>query len=217
VIRTWPICTPVAAAGGTKAGTPAPPLSTEFSTPPTLPDPEAEAVTAPAGMSSPAPSVKAEAPFGTQAHTPTRVRPGCSTQAVRIVLTVLPALAPRLARSAKPTVAPPVSETVSDSVKLAFRLTARAFELTWAFTHGQIATDSIILAISKHLLKFLMDASGDAKSRSVFPLLQAALRVTNGDSYFGLRALSRLQQNAESEILTPPAERASRSRPRAPR
>lgn len=168
VIRTWPICTPVAATGVTKAGTPAPPLTTEFSTPPTLPDPAAVAVTALAGILSLAPSVRAAAPFGTQAHTLTRVRPGRRAHAVRIVLIVLPALAARLARSAKFTVAPPVSDTVSDSVNLAFRTTAPAFELTWAIAPGQIAADNVIVTISKRLLKFLMDVRRNAKSGSDF-------------------------------------------------
>src|SRR5216683_2238152 len=82
VIPTLPICTPVAAAGVTKAGTPGPPLATAFNAPPALPEPEAAAVTALAGMLSPAPSVKAAAPLATHAQTVTRVRPGFRTHAV---------------------------------------------------------------------------------------------------------------------------------------
>jgi hypothetical protein len=69
LIRIWPIWTPVAAAGLTKAGTPAPPLATVFNAPPALPEPAAAALTALAGMLAPAPLVKAAAPFGTHAHT----------------------------------------------------------------------------------------------------------------------------------------------------
>src|ERR1700686_1542820 len=101
LIRIWPICTPVAAAGVMKAGTPPPPLATVFNAPPPLPEPAAAALTALAGMLPPAPLVKAAAPFGTHAHTLTWVRPRLKTHAVRIVLVVLPALAAVLGRSVK--------------------------------------------------------------------------------------------------------------------
>jgi len=119
----------VAAAGLMKAGTPAPPLDTVFNAPPALPKPAAMAVTALAGMLSPAPSVKAAAPFGTHAQRLTRVRPGSRTHVVRIVLVVLPALAAVLGLSVKLTVAPPVTVTVSDSVTLALRTTVPTLEL----------------------------------------------------------------------------------------
>jgi len=54
VIVTFPICTPVAAAGVTNAGTPAPPLNDVFNAPPALPEPAAAALTALAGILSPA-------------------------------------------------------------------------------------------------------------------------------------------------------------------
>src|ERR1700692_1929908 len=108
VIATLPICTPVAAAGVTKAGTPAPPLSDVFRAPPALPEPAAVAVTALAGMLV-VPSVKAAAPLGTHAQTATWVRPGFRTHDVRIVLVVLPALAAVLDASVKLTVPPPVT------------------------------------------------------------------------------------------------------------
>jgi hypothetical protein len=147
-IRIWPICTPVAAAGLMKAGTPAPPLATVFNAPPALPEPAAVAVTALAGMLLPAPFVKAAAPLGTHAHTLTRVRPRLRTQAVRIVVVVLPALATVLGRSVKLTVAPPVTVTVSDSVIVASRTTVPTLELIWAFEAGAIAAESASPPIS---------------------------------------------------------------------
>src|SRR6266851_1576762 len=130
VILTWPICTPVAAAGVMKAGTPAPPLATVFNAPPALPEPEAAALTALAGMLLPAPSVKAAAPLGIHAQAVTWVRPGFRTHDVKIVLVVLPALAAVLAASVKLTTAPPVTLTVSDSGIVAFSVTVPTFELT---------------------------------------------------------------------------------------
>jgi hypothetical protein len=74
------------------------------------------------------PSVKAAAPLGTQAHTATLVRPADKTQAVWIVLVVLPALAAALGASVKFTAAPPVTLTVSVSANVAFRVTVPAVE-----------------------------------------------------------------------------------------
>src|SRR5579871_378250 len=130
-IATWPIFTPVAAAGVMNAGTPAPPLVTLFNAPPAAPEPAAAAVTALAGMTSPAaPSFRAAAPLGTHAHTETAVRPDDKIQAVWMVLVVLPALAAVLGVSAKFTVFPAVTLTVSDSVRVAFRTTVPTFELS---------------------------------------------------------------------------------------
>jgi hypothetical protein len=67
VIATLPICTPEPPAV-MNAGAP-PPLGVVFNAPPALPDPAAVAVTALAGMLSPAPSVKAAAELATQAQT----------------------------------------------------------------------------------------------------------------------------------------------------
>jgi hypothetical protein len=128
VIATWPICTPVAATGVMKAGTPAPPLATVFNAPPALPEPEAAALTALAGMLL-TPSVKAATPLGTHAQTVTWVRPGFRTHEVRTVLVVLPALAAVLGASVKFTTAPPVTLTVSASASVAFRVTVPTFEL----------------------------------------------------------------------------------------
>ena len=61
-----------------------------FNAPPALPEPAAVAVTALAGMLSPAPSLRAAAPFTTHAQTVTLVRPGVITHDVWIVLVVLP-------------------------------------------------------------------------------------------------------------------------------
>src|SRR6266851_4175036 len=142
VILTWPICTPVAAAGVMKAGTPAPPLATVFNAPPALPEPEAAALTALAGILSPAPSVKAAVPLATHAHSVIWVRPGFRVHPVKIVLVVLPGLAAVLAASVKLTVGPPVTLTKSDSDMLAFRTTVPMLELIWALAVGQIAAAS---------------------------------------------------------------------------
>jgi hypothetical protein len=112
-----------------KAGTPASPLATVFNAPPALPEPEAAALTALAGMLSPAPSVKALAPLATHAHSVTWVRPGFRVHPVRIVLVVLPGLAAVLAASVKLTVGPPVTFMKSDSDMLAFRTTVPTLEL----------------------------------------------------------------------------------------
>jgi hypothetical protein len=133
VIATEPICTPVAVDGVTNAGTPAPPLTDALNAPPALPEPVAVAVTELAAILSPAPSVKAAAVIGTQAHTATEVRPGFKTQAVWIVLVVLPGLAAVLAASVKLTVEPAVTFTVRVSGMVAFRTTVPTLELTWAF------------------------------------------------------------------------------------
>ena len=136
VIVTLPICTPVAAAGVTKAGTPGLPLTDVFNAPPALPEPAAVAVTALAGMLSPAPSLRAAAPFTTHAQTVTLVRPGVITHDVWIVLVVLPGLAAVLRARLKLTAAPPVTFTVSDSAIVAVRVTVPAVELNWAFAAG---------------------------------------------------------------------------------
>jgi hypothetical protein len=155
VMRIRPICTPVAAAGVMKAGTPAPPLTEVFSAPPALPEPAAAAVTALAGMLSPTPSVKAAAPLDTQAHIETRVRPGFKVQAVWIVLVELPAFNAVLGASVKFTSEPPVTFMLRDSVTLAFRTTVPTFEFRCAFAAGGMAaTSNHPAAITSTLCKF---------------------------------------------------------------
>jgi hypothetical protein len=132
LMATLPICTPVAAAGVINVGTPAPPLALVFKAPPALPDPLADAVTWLAAMLLPAPSVKAEAPLGTHAQTPTEVRLDFKTQAVWTVVAVLPALDAVLAASVKLTSGPLVILTVIDSGSVALRVTVPTFETAWA-------------------------------------------------------------------------------------
>jgi hypothetical protein len=141
--KTWPIRTPVAEAGVMNAGTPPPPpLTEEFNAPPALPDPEAAAVTALAGMLSPTPSVKAAPPLGTQAHSVTRSRPGFKTQVVWIVLVVLPELDALLGARVKFTFGPPVTFTVSDSDIVAFRTTVPTLEFNCALADGGVIAAS---------------------------------------------------------------------------
>jgi hypothetical protein len=174
LILMLPISTPVAAAGAMKAGTPAPPLATEFNAPPGMPEPAAAALTAPAGMLPPAPLVKAAALFGTHAQTLTWVRPRLKAQTVRIVVVVLPGLAAVLGESAKLTVAPAVTVTLTDSVNVAFRTTVPAFEFLCAFAGGETAAESAMPpASASNLWKFFMkplvsNVEGNAKSHSVF-------------------------------------------------
>jgi hypothetical protein len=140
-----------------KAGTPAPPLATVFNAPPALPEPAAVAVTAFAGMLSPAPSVKADAPLATHAQTVTLLRPVFTTHAVWIVLVVLPGLAAVLAARLKLTIAPPVTFTVSDSANVAFRVTVPTLEFNWAFAaEGILIASAIPAAITSNLRKFFM-------------------------------------------------------------
>jgi hypothetical protein len=178
VIATLPICTPVAAAGVTKAGTPAPPLIDVFSAPPALPEPAAAAVTALAGMLSAAPSVKAAAPFATHAQTVTLVRPGVITHDVWIVLVVLPGLAAVLGARLKVTAAPPVTFTVSDSPIVAVRVTVPAVELNWAFAAGGILVASAMpAAITSNLRKFFMKPPLSNLRGAILSAFQTALRV----------------------------------------
>jgi hypothetical protein len=108
-------------------------------------------------MLSPAPSVKAAVPLGTQAHNVTWVRPGFKLHAVWIVLVVLPALAAVLAASVKFTAPPPVTFTERDSDSVAFKTTVRGLELIWAFAAGGIVARTINpTAINSTLSKLRM-------------------------------------------------------------
>jgi hypothetical protein len=138
-----------------KAGTPAPPLATVFNAPPAVPEPEAVAVTALAGMLSPVPSVKADVPLGTHAQTVTCVRPGFRTHEVWIVLVVVPALDAVLGARVKLTAAPEVTLTESDSGRVAFRVMVPTFELTWANAARGIDAAKVTTIIA--FQKFLME------------------------------------------------------------
>jgi hypothetical protein len=193
-INARPICTPVAEAGVMNAGTPAPPLVTVFNAPPALPEPAAAAVTALAGILSPAPSVKAAVPLGTQAHTVTWVRPNLRAQDVWTVVVVLPALAAVLGASVKFTFAPPVTFTIRDSGAVAFRVTVPTFEFRCAFAAGGMAATSnhptaitSILCKFKLLTKPLFSNQERQSSIGVAPFAFAAARPRAKDIWPGER------------------------------